>query len=61
MVVRAGQEARLGVVQGQHAVEIYLVRTIKDFNHILCVITQKSFMVKVFNQKISLGGGGTQY
>lgn len=42
VVVQAGQEASLEVVQGQHAVEIYLVHTIKDVNHIIWLITQKS-------------------
>lgn len=53
MVVQAGQEASLEVVQGQHAVEIYLVRTIKAFDQIIWLITQKSFMVQVFTQKIN--------
>lgn len=57
MVVQAEQEASLEVVQGQHAVEIYLVHTIKDFNHIIWLITQKAFMVKVINQKTSTKRG----
>lgn len=32
VVVRAGQEASLEVVQGQHVVEIYLVSTVKDLH-----------------------------
>lgn len=52
MVVQAGQEASLEVVQGQHVVEIYLVCTVTVYHqairrNINQVIIQKAITVKV--------------